>query len=140
MAICYLKYLFIICGSTYIFPKTLNLSTSQLSKSTLLLLAHTLLLPLGVSYLRQYVISLSLIIMATISTAVFKFSYKADSNRTIVAALISYGISYTAYAISLLIISIISYIFLSLSYSLIIVAVAGCIQLLLIYFCSAQSD
>ena len=134
MAICYLKYLFIICGSTYVFPKILNLSTSQSSKSTLLLSAHILLLPLGISFLRQYVISLSLVIMAMISVAVFKFAYKADFNRTIVAALVSYSISYTVYAISLPIVAVISHTFAPLSYSLTFVAAAGCIQLLLVYF------
>lgn len=134
MAICYLKYLFIICGSTYAFPKILNLSTSQSSKSTLLLSAHILLLPLGISFLRQYVISLSLVIMATISVAAFKFAYKADFNRTIVAALVSYSISYTVYAISLPIVAVISHTFAPLSYSLTFVAAAGCIQLLLVYF------
>lgn len=71
--------------------------------------------------------------MAMISVAVFKLSYKVESNRTIVAALISYGISYIAYAISLLIVSMISRAFTSLSYSLTFVLAAGCIQLLLIY-------
>lgn len=134
MVICYLKYLFIICGSTYIFPKILNLSTLRSLKSVLLLLMQTLLLPLGVCFLRQYAISLSLIMMAVVSVCTFRFSYKIDFNRSIVAVLLSYGISYSAHAISSLASSMIFYPFTPLPYSLIFVLAGGCVQLLLVYF------
>lgn len=134
MPICYLKYLFIICGSTYAFPKILNLSTSQSSKSALLLSVHTLLLPLGVCFLREYAISLSLIMMAIVSVCTFRFSYKIDFSRAIVAVLLSYGISYSVHAISSLAISVILYFFASLAYSLIFVLTGGCIHLLFVYF------
>lgn len=134
MAICYLKYLFIICDSTYAFPKILNLSTSQSSKSTPLLLVHTLLLPLGVCFLRQYAISFSLIIMTMVSVCTFRLSYKIDFSRTIVAVFLSYGISYSVHAISSLAISMILHSFAPLSYSLIFVLVDGGTQLLFVHF------
>jgi len=129
-----LKYLFIICSSVYIFSKVLNISIFRSTKSAVLLSAYALLLPLAISYLRQCVISLSLIIMAAVSVAVFKLAYGVDFNRTVVAALISYGISYTIYVISLFIVSVVFRVFSSLSYSVLFVAVAGWIQLLLAYF------
>lgn len=134
MVICYLKYLFIICGSTYAFPKILNLSTSRTSRSALLLSVHTLMLPFVICFLRQYALSLSLIMMTTGSVCIFRFSYKIEFSRTVAATLISYSISYTAHAISSLIIAIISHTFAPLSYSPAFAAATGCTQLLLVYF------
>lgn len=133
MIITYLKYVFIIFDGMYVFPKTLNISISKSHKSAITLSLYTLLLPLVTCFLRQYVLSLSLILIVAISVITFSIVYKVNTDYIITATIISYGISYIAYAVSSLIVSIIFCVLDQLSYSPIFAITVGIIQVIFVF-------